>query len=370
MSKIIILLALLIPHGISGGSWTEIDSATPPARFHHGMTYDSTRGRIVLYGGNVDGIISDSTWEFDLSTQTWEMVNTSESPPGLNYHAMVYDDENKVVILFGGVNDKSVPTNETWVYDGSNWVNMRPSDAPSIRRGHSMVYDSTSKQVILFGGIAMKDGILKPVSDTWIYNYQSNTWKELNVTISPSPRHTAAMTFDPVRSRIILYGGNVGYHSDHNGDTWTFDPLTQKWEEQYPEEVPTPLRGDFDMVYNPLVDGYILFGGNNKTNYFGDTWFLDPSFQTWVQIDSTGPKGRGSDQSLVAVDDEVYLYGGFDEKQGLDDMWLFRPDTTSTISETSKSEITSSKSTSQEAYFSPLLFPLAMLVIRRRSRRT
>ena len=229
----------------------------------------------------------------------------------------------------------------------------------------------------------MKDKILQPVADTWVYNYANNTWIELNTTTSPSPRHTAAMTYDPIRSRAVLYGGNVGYHSDHNADTWVFDSRTLEWMEQSPDQAPTPLRGDFDMVYSPTADGYILFGGNNKTDYFGDTWFLDSSFKTWSLIDTKGPKGRGSDQSLVAAGEEIYLYGGFDKTQGFDDIWsleleVVSTSTTETLTDTSPVYSTSvtytsdpsteNQSTTQETLFSPILIPLIILVFRKRVR--
>ena len=34
-----------------GGAWIQVGTGTPPARWAHGMTYDSARGVVVMFGG-------------------------------------------------------------------------------------------------------------------------------------------------------------------------------------------------------------------------------------------------------------------------------------------------------------------------------
>ena len=47
--------------------------STPGKRSLHAMTYDVARGKTVLCGGNVEGKVSDETWEWD--GKQWKEIN-------------------------------------------------------------------------------------------------------------------------------------------------------------------------------------------------------------------------------------------------------------------------------------------------------
>ena len=62
------------------------------------MTFDSARGRTVLYGGSGAGIGSD-VWEWDGTS--WTLVPTP-GPPARADSAMAYDSTRGKIVLFGG----------------------------------------------------------------------------------------------------------------------------------------------------------------------------------------------------------------------------------------------------------------------------
>jgi len=94
------------------------------------MAYDSKRQVVVLFGSyNDDGIrdndplepIEPSTWEYD--GVGWEKVDTTDSPSARYGHAMAYDSNRGVVVLFGGADSNTdYGLNDTWEYDGTTWV--------------------------------------------------------------------------------------------------------------------------------------------------------------------------------------------------------------------------------------------------------
>src|SRR5207247_577924 len=87
---------------------------SPSARAYHAMTYDSARGRVVLFGG-YDGSYRGDTWEWDGSAWAEETPTTS---PSVRYaHAMAYDSARSRVVLFGGY-DASGYRGDTWEYRG------------------------------------------------------------------------------------------------------------------------------------------------------------------------------------------------------------------------------------------------------------
>src|SRR5439155_478261 len=88
-------------------------------------------------------------------TSEWTNMNPSVKPSAREFHAMAYDSRSDRIILFGGT--QSLPpfdSDETWAYDfnTNTWTNMDPASKPSARDGHAMAYDTQSDRVILFGG--------------------------------------------------------------------------------------------------------------------------------------------------------------------------------------------------------------------------
>lgn len=105
------------------------------------------------------------------STPKWNQVNSgaSNSPSARYNHAMVYDSSRNRVVLFGGYdNDGSLSDTweMTWNGSSASWtqVNSGASNAPAVRSGHSMVYDASRNRVVLFGG-----GESNVFNDTWEY---------------------------------------------------------------------------------------------------------------------------------------------------------------------------------------------------------
>jgi hypothetical protein len=64
------------------------------------------------------------TWAWD--GKTWTRVAT-EGPPARIQFAMGYDSSRDRVVLFGGVNDKPQRVlNDVWEFDGTKWTQKQP----------------------------------------------------------------------------------------------------------------------------------------------------------------------------------------------------------------------------------------------------
>ena len=66
---------------------------------------------------------------------------------------LAYDSSRGRVVMFGGT-DSSASRNlaDTWEWDGTNWIQRAPATSPTARAGHAMAYDSIRGRVVLFGG--------------------------------------------------------------------------------------------------------------------------------------------------------------------------------------------------------------------------
>lgn len=117
-----------------GTDWTFVMQA-PSWRYSFALAYDRTRQRTVLFGGYHHGTtmcdLSD-TWEYDGTG--WTRVTTAHVPPGRANAAMTYDSTRGVMVLFGGgVVNCSNLQNDTWEYDGSDWRQVSTSQQPPPR---------------------------------------------------------------------------------------------------------------------------------------------------------------------------------------------------------------------------------------------
>ena len=66
-------------------------------------------------------------------TLNWVQVTTSHSPPARDSHARAYDSARGVVVLFGGELYGGDFFNDPWEYDGTDWTRVPTENRPSAR---------------------------------------------------------------------------------------------------------------------------------------------------------------------------------------------------------------------------------------------
>src|SRR2546421_10262771 len=121
-------------------------------------------------------------------------MNPGIAPPARAFHAMAYDSQSDRVILFSGAYPAGNTTallNDTWAYDfnTNTWANMNPGNAPPARAFQAMAYDSQSDRVILFSGVDLAGNTTILLNDTWAYDFNANTWTNMTAGHAPPCRH-------------------------------------------------------------------------------------------------------------------------------------------------------------------------------------
>src|ERR1043165_3632580 len=110
--------------------WRQLCPPQHPApQLSHAMAYDSDRGVVVLYD------TLGQTWEGN--GVKWQLIATSQNPGSRYDHAMAYDGNRHVVVLFGGAG--ITYPDDTWEYDGLTWTLRPPLVSPPGRTGHALV---------------------------------------------------------------------------------------------------------------------------------------------------------------------------------------------------------------------------------------
>ena len=260
--------------------WTQKQDIGPSPRYSHSMCYDSDKEKVLLFGGWALGTVANparnlgDTWLWD--GQFWTQVSDIGRSPRAQFN-MVYDSFREKSVLFGGVSGGTATDmlNDTWEWDGNLWTKVGDT-GPSARRGHAMAYDPIRKRVILFGGINFSTQTL---NDTW--EWDGNLWTKVADT-GPSKRFAHVMTYDQSAQTVLLYRGvTVGFL----GDTWEWDG--NEWT-HLQDLGPGYLRVSA-MAYT--VHGTILFGGEKSDDEVNDdTWLWDGQF--WTHVQDIGPNAR------------------------------------------------------------------------------
>ncbi|MBN2359098.1 MAG: hypothetical protein JXR83_06565, partial [Deltaproteobacteria bacterium] len=293
--------------------WVHRDPSTesPPTRSGTTMAYDSSRGRIVMFGGTDSGYLQD-TWEWD--GQSWTDVTPYSSPPARWGAAMVYDSRRGCVVLFSGSNERLL--GDTWEWDGTSWTEVTPAAGnPPPRNLHAMAYDSTRGRVVLFGGEVISG--ISILQDTWEWDGQS--WTEVTPAAgNPPPRDSHAMAFDSAQSRVVLFGGSNW--SETLQDTWIWDGHT--WTEVTPATPPTARTG-CAMAYDSTRRRIVLFGGYVLGNPAQDTWEWDGTNWSEVATNRSPPIRGNHAMAYDSARDRVVLFGGIEWYFPMQDTWVF-----------------------------------------------
>ena len=282
--------------------WEErFPEVVPVGRDDHMMTFDSERGLVVMFGGdNADHV----TWLWDGTN--WFQASPDTQPALKREAALVYDSVRKVSVLFGGYDlVLGDVVNVTWEFDGEFWVGKMPPNAPAPRNNHAMAFDAERELIILFGG---------DVNDDLTWSYDGVDWRVANEEDnSPGLRGAHGMVYDSDRQVIILFGGSRG--STYYRDTWEWDGVS--WEDVSPEIVegeeenyPPAMRA-FAMVYDSHRKKTVVFGGrDNDLDGFDDTWEWDGAAWQKVEAVNYPPKRHECDAAYDSIRRRTVLFGG------------------------------------------------------------
>jgi N-acetylneuraminic acid mutarotase len=232
--------------------------------------------------------------------------------------AVAFDSHRGRLIVHGGNRENissghPVTLGDTWEWNGSAWSELGTS-GPDFRYGAASVYDPIRRKVVFFGGYRSNFSSGTYFADTW--EYDGTSWLKRPVT-GPSARYMHCMAFDPSRGTVVLFGGynSFGFCGDTwewNGASWTLVTSTG----------PAP-RDSAAMCTDTANNRILLFGGriagNNYTNEF---WELKAS--VWSPIAAAGPSGRNGHVFVYdPARSKALLFGGRGATTRLSDTWTF-----------------------------------------------
>jgi hypothetical protein len=245
--------------------------------------YDPVRKRMLIVGQPFPG--DPQLWSFDLENGTgWTLIPATGAPSSdWWYAAVVYDPVRDRVIVAGRGCCNGEHGVWTLSLDGPPvWLQMSTvGESPTNREGHSMVYDPLRDRLLLFGG----GGDSWAVSDLWELSLADPpTWRRLT-DYQPFPPQArgivhASMVYDSIRDRLVAFGGRGDPHEGFGAfmDTTAWElPLgtdTLVWRMLTPSG-PTPSgRNKPTAVFDAARDQMVIFGGSGNSQQFADVILL------------------------------------------------------------------------------------------------
>lgn len=127
-----------------------------------------------------------------------------------------------------------------------------------------------------------------------------NTW----VKISPLPGgppspglgYEGALAWDSKHRRVIRFAGhNQGGGGEQNAETWTFDPVTAKWELKEPNTSPPGACCNQQNLFDPAAGRFLrfpAFSGSHGWQWFREIYFSNSSAWTYDLASNTWRDAR------------------------------------------------------------------------------
>ena len=189
------------------------------------------------------------------------------------------------MIVFGG-HQGYVSTNEVWVLsigEDPHWTPLLPAGSPPAARSQAAaIFDPLRDRMILFGGswdADYEDEVM--YGDTWSLELDpAPRWVQLSTAGTLPPRcKGASAVYDPFSDRMVLFGGWTGVsglNARTLNDTWTLTLSGEpRWDRLAASNAP-PERQETAAVVDTRRRRMIVSGGNGWqwSHTMNDTWAL------------------------------------------------------------------------------------------------
>lgn len=243
-----------------GVDWQAVAIPSLPSHLGHQplFTYDGARQEQLA----IDSRLATT---YVLSPSSW-LVRDQGARFATELHAAANDVLGVTMLLQLQPVSPLQPDTATW--DGFAWTQRGNLGMP-IRTGLAMADRDLAGANFAFGG---RNAAL--VSTDTLWRWDGGAWTDVTVP-GATPRYGAALAVDPVRHRLVLFGG---YDTWWLNDTKEYDGT--QWLPRYPSAAPSP-RTEAITCFDEQLGVVVLYGGISINTRVGDCWAYDGT--TWTQ---------------------------------------------------------------------------------------
>ncbi|MBW3563507.1 MAG: hypothetical protein KY459_02155 [Acidobacteria bacterium] len=287
----------------NGIDWIRVyPEISPQKRSGASMTFDSVGGRVILFGGFDGETTYADTWSY--RNDEWTLIQTPASPPARRLHAMAFDPIRNVVVLYGGSRGTEI-LHDTWEFDGTTWRSV--ATVPQIDNP-SMVWDEARSEILMLG--------IDQDDDKVTLAFRDGAWVVLGNETNPDCVIQVSMVFRTEDQRVLTYGGGcTGGFID--ASTWLWDG--EDWEEAE-VDFSAALKFGYGLAYDVGRRETVLFGGTSDRPTNSTYVLADGRWRRIIRFGDPGPRS----QFVFQPDwtgERVLFYGGHNSVDFLGDFW-------------------------------------------------
>jgi hypothetical protein len=303
------------------------EGAIPNARYLHSAIYDPVRDRMIVFGGftKTSDLVND-VWALSLAgVPAWTQLVPAGTPPsGRHLHSAIYDPVWDRMIIYGGVErtQQLACLGDVWALSLTGtpeWTKITASGGqPLPRFQHSAIYDPVRDRMVVFGGYyygGYRGADSKPLNDTWVLSLSATpTWTQLAPAGDPpAPRYSHSAVYDPEHDRMVCFGGRAGAVLN---DVWALSLKSgAAWRAMTPAGAAPAPRIQQAAAYDPVGKRMVILGGvTSQYEYLDDAWSLALTENLqWIRLEpvSTQPSGRSGHSAIFdPIRRRIVTYGG------------------------------------------------------------
>lgn len=226
-----------------------------------------------MLGGTPEGRCAILEDEWSWSGSSWQQV--ARTLPFDPYHtALAYLPEKNQAVLYSR-------GHQTWIWNGTTW-SPTPASGPTETYGGecsddpSTVFglvDSPSMHSLLLVGNLNLINSSQSAYEVWAWDGAAWSKKWPTTTSTPSPPNLLepAVGWDPVSSRLILFGGIKTMSPDPApNDTWAWDG--RNWSRLSPAIVPPSNNGGQKIALDPTAGRLLMLDEAQTWSWTGSNW--------------------------------------------------------------------------------------------------
>ncbi len=300
----------------AGGAWTNKTpgSPSPAARNGAALYFDSDRARVVLAGGveALTGISPSNVWEWDGTSWAERTVAGSVSFSGYQAIGAAYDPLRKRTVLASPGPGNSARVLE--LYDGG-WTPPQVVDIGLSSIWYGSIFWDPTLQSVVFAGTSQR----QVSSGSWQAPTRLELWRWTGTgrggfiaPLAAGPTAYEGLAFDPVQNAVVVFDGS---------STWAWNPSSGVWSRiaSWSSPGPGPRVGS-SLAYDPLRQKVLLYGGYAERaiatplvvgDFFTDTWEWNGTAWTRVIASGSGPGARrNAALDFNTVKGRVVILGG------------------------------------------------------------
>ncbi len=270
---------------------------------------------------------SGSSGGISLTNGNWTMVKTNGFPEQMvGFGKLVYATGIKEAVMleqYHGIGSEPDEALVGYNFPANRWDvlslggNFHSDTNPEA--GHSVgmfTYDPNNNSFLYYCCHSGSNGVEMPLR-MWWFDASGQVGRNKQTPLKPGLAQEAGAAFDVAHNIYVLFD---------NGNTWTYDPATNKWQQVTPKgTAPPSSAGAFpSMTYDSANQKIYLFGGGGN-----DIYTYDVPSNTWTLVAPTGAKPSVRDENSFAYDstNNVFLaFGGRDSNGNfLNDSWIYDP---------------------------------------------